>query len=105
MRLGGSKMLNSAVQLITKELISAGLLGIEQEEAIKQVLLQIAENLVIQPSQEAILKASQDVALSEYCSEMPELPYDELIASLENGEFPCIVWEPFDTKFRNRCYK
>jgi hypothetical protein len=89
-------MLNSAVQLITKELINAGLLGAEQEEAIKQVLLPISEKLVIRPSEEAILQASQDVALSEYCSEMPELTFEQLIAALESGEFPCTAWEAFE---------
>jgi hypothetical protein len=27
---------------------------------------------------------------------MPEIPFDQLIEELQNDEFPCIVWQPFE---------
>jgi hypothetical protein len=83
-------------QLIASQLIQAGLVNADQQLAIEQALAPIVQNWVIRPSEEAILKVSQDVALSEYCSEMPEIPFDQLIEELQNGEFPCIVWQPFE---------
>jgi hypothetical protein len=87
---------NTLIRLVATHLIEAGLINSDQESAIEQVLRPIAEKFILRPSQEAILEAAQNVALGEYCSEMPELPFEQLIEALEGGQSPCIPWELFE---------